>query len=77
MRGPPHYNVILSDISIMAAAPTDMRLRNVDHLTCNNVVISPLSQASPNFGYTFDNEGGLTNISGCDVSPIPPTAPPS
>ena len=71
----PMFNVNLSNISITtaAAAGTYMRLRNVDNLTCSNVVIAPLGQVSPNFGHTFDNEGGLTNISGCDVSPLPPS----
>ena len=71
----PMFNVNLSNISITtaAAAGTYMRLRNVDNLTCSNVVIAPLGQGSPNFGYTFDNEGGLTNINGCDVSPLPPS----
>ena len=65
----PIYNVKLDNIHISAAAPTFMRLRNVDHLSCNNVVITPLNPGSPNDGHTFDNEGGLTNIVGCDVNP--------
>jgi polygalacturonase len=71
----PMFNVNLSNISITTANPagTYMRLRNVDNLTCSNVVIAPLGQVSPNFGHTFDNEGGLTNINGCDVSPLPPS----
>ena len=52
-----------------------MRLRNLDHLTCNNVVITPLNPGPPNNGYTFDDEGGLTDIVGCDVAPS--EAPPS
>lgn len=55
--------------------PTFMRLRNLDHLTCNNVVITPLNPGPPNNGYTFDDEGGLTDIVGCDVAPS--EAPPS
>jgi len=29
---------------------------------------SRLHQTALNVGYTFDNEGGLTNITGCDVA---------
>jgi polygalacturonase len=63
----PIYNVKLDNVHISAAAPTFMRLRNLDHLVCNNVVITPLNAGPPNDGHTFDNEGGLTNITGCDL----------
>ncbi len=65
----PIYNIKLNNIHISAAAPTFMRLRNVDHLSCSNVVITPLNAGPPNDGHMFDDEGGLTNISGCDVDP--------
>ncbi len=67
------YDIHLNEISISTAATSGgyMRLRNLDHLTCRNVSITPLSSGAPNNGHTFDNEGGLTNIDGCDVSPTP------
>lgn len=70
----PIYNVALKNISITTAATagTYMRLRNVNNLTCSNVTITPLNLGSPNFDHAFDNEKGLTNISGCDVSPQSP-----
>jgi len=68
----PVQDILLNNINIATAntSGTYMRLRNLDQLTCNNVVIAPLHQGTPNSGHTFDNEGGLTNIgSGCDVAP--------
>jgi polygalacturonase len=73
----PIYNVRLNNINISTSTPggTYMRLRNVDQLRCSNVAITPLNQGSPNFDQTFDNEGGLTNVIGCDISPSPPSPP--
>jgi len=33
------------------------------------VTVTPLSQALPNLGHIFGNEGGLANLTGCDVPP--------
>ena len=70
----PIYNVRLRNVSISSSMPGGIyiRLRNVDHLTCSNVVITPANPNSPNVGHPFDNEGGLTNLAGCDVSPVSP-----
>jgi len=46
-----------------------VRLRNVDQITCKQVTVTPLSQALPNLGHIFGNEGGLANLTGCDVPP--------
>ncbi len=69
----PVYDIHLNNISISTAstAGTYMRLRNTDHITCRNVTITPLTPGAPNNGHVFDNEGGLTNTDGCDVSPTP------
>jgi polygalacturonase len=66
----PIRNIVLNNISITTAttSSTFTRLRNVDGLVCNNVTVTPLHQTAPNSGHTFDNEGGLTNITGCDVA---------
>jgi polygalacturonase len=70
----PILRVSLRNVSIATAntSGTYIRLRNVDQLSCLNVTVTPLNQTSPNLGHTFDNEGGLTNLTGCDVPP-PPT----
>jgi hypothetical protein len=66
----PIQNVVLNNISITTAntSGTYIRLRNVNGLTCRNVTVAPLHATAPNSGHTFDNESGLTNITGCDVS---------
>jgi polygalacturonase len=66
----PIRRVTLNRISIATAnsSGTFTRLRNIDGLTCSNVTITPLRQTSPNLGHTFDNEGGLSNLIGCDVA---------
>jgi polygalacturonase len=66
----PIQNVVLKNISIATAnaSGTFIRLRNINGLTCENVTVAPPSQTAPNSGHTFDNESGLTNITGCDVA---------
>ena len=64
----PVVNLSLNHVHISAAKPTYMRLRNVANSTCSDVVIAPLATGSPNFGATFDNEGGITNAPGCGGS---------
>jgi polygalacturonase len=66
----PIRNVVLNNVSITTAntSGTYIRLRNVDGLTCSNVTVTPLHTTAPNSGHTFDNESGLTNITGCDVA---------
>jgi polygalacturonase len=66
----PIRNVVLNNVNITTSSTsgTYIRLRNIDGLVCQNVTITPLHQTAPNVGHTFDNEGGLTNITGCDVS---------
>jgi polygalacturonase len=66
----PIRNVTLSRVSIATASTsgTYTRLRNIDGLACQNVTVTPLNQTAPNVGHTFDNEGGLLNLVGCDVS---------
>jgi polygalacturonase len=66
----PMRNVFLDDISITSASTsgTYTRLRNLDGLACRNVTVTPLHATAPNAGHTFDNESGLTNITGCDVA---------
>jgi polygalacturonase len=66
----PVQNVTLNNINITTAntSGTYIRLRNITGLTCSNVTVTPLHTSAPNSGHTFDNEGGLTNITGCDVA---------
>jgi hypothetical protein len=66
----PIRRVLLNRISIATAntSGTYTRLRNVDQITCRDVTVTPLHQTSPNVGHTFDNEGGLSNLTGCDVA---------
>jgi polygalacturonase len=66
----PIQNVVLKNISIATAntAGTFIRLRNINGLTCQNVTVTPVQQTAPSSGHTFDNESGLTNITGCDVA---------
>jgi polygalacturonase len=66
----PMRNIFLNNISITSAntSGTYTRLRNIDGLTCQNVTVTPLHATAPNSGHTFDNESGLTNITGCDVA---------
>jgi polygalacturonase len=66
----PVRNIVLNNVSITTAntSGTFIRLRNLDGLVCQNVTVTPLHATAPNVGHTFDNEGGLTNITGCDVS---------
>ncbi|CCD99267.1 glycosyl hydrolase family 28 protein [Bradyrhizobium sp. STM 3809] len=67
----PVLNITLSRISITSANPSGifMRLRNVTQLRCEAVSIAPLSTAAPASGHAFDNEGGLSSLTGCDVPP--------
>ena len=67
----PIRRIGLSRISISSANGSGIytRLRNVDQITCSNVAVTPLNPALPSLGHTFDNEGGLSNLSGCDVPP--------
>jgi polygalacturonase len=67
----PIRRVVLNRISISSASSSGIftRLRNVDQLTCSNVALTPLNPALPSLGHIFDNEGGLSNLSGCDVPP--------
>ena len=67
----PIYNLSLNHIHISAAQPTYMRLRNLVNSACNDVVIAPLNPGTPNFGNTFDDEGGLQNDPGCTVAGHP------
>jgi hypothetical protein len=46
-----------------------MRLRNLVNSTCNDVTIKPVSQGPPNYGAAFNNEGGLSSVTGCGSSP--------
>jgi polygalacturonase len=66
----PIRHVLLDRISIATASAggTFTRLRNIDGLVCRDVTVTPLHQTTPNVGHTFDNEGGLSNLTGCDVS---------
>jgi polygalacturonase len=66
----PIQNVVLNNVSISTAATsgTFIRLRNVNGLTCSNVTVTPLNASAPSSGHAFDNESGLTNVTGCDVS---------
>jgi polygalacturonase len=67
----PMLRVTLKRISISSAnaSGTFMRLRNAVQLTCSNVTVTPLNPAAPSLGHIFDNEGGLSNLTGCDVPP--------
>jgi len=67
----PIRRIGLNRISISSANGSGIytRLRNVDQITCSNVRVTPLNVALPSLGHTFDNEGGLSNLSGCDVPP--------
>jgi polygalacturonase len=66
----PIENVVLNNINIATAntSGTYIRLRNINGLTCSNVAVTPLHATAPNSGHAFDNESGLTNITGCDVA---------
>ncbi len=66
----PIQNVVLDNVNITTANTTGtyIRLRNINGLVCKNVTVTPLHLTAPNSGHTFDNESGLTNISGCDVA---------
>ena len=46
-----------------------MRLRNLVNSTCNDVTIKPVNQGAPNNGSAFNNEGGLSSVTGCGISP--------
>ena len=61
----PIYNLSLNHIHIAAAKATYMRLRNLINSSCHDVTITPLNTGAPNNGQTFDNEGGLSGLSGC------------
>jgi polygalacturonase len=67
----PIRSISLNRISIVTAdsSGTYTRLRNIDQITCRQVTVTPLLQSLPNLGHTFDNEGGLSNVTGCDVAP--------
>lgn len=65
----PIANLRLDHVHIMASKPTFMRLRNLVDSVCNDVTINPVNQGAPNAGATFDNEGGLSNLTGCTTSP--------
>jgi polygalacturonase len=67
----PIRRISLNRISIYSANGSGIyiRLRNVDQITCSNVTVGPLSPALPSLGHIFDNEGGLSNLVGCDVPP--------
>jgi polygalacturonase len=67
----PIRRVTLKGISISSANAkgTFMRLRNADQLTCSKVTVTPLTPNPPSLGHIFDNEGGLSNLTGCDVPP--------
>ncbi len=66
----PIRRVFLNRVSITTAntSGTFTRLRNIDGLVCNDVTVTPLHLTAPNSGHTFDNEGGLSNLTGCDVA---------
>src|SRR5215471_3896621 len=66
----PIRNVALNRISIATANSSGafMRLRNIDEIRDRDVTVTPLHQILPSLGHTFDNEGGLSNLTGCDVS---------
>jgi polygalacturonase len=66
----PIYNLTLENIMLNSSAPNYIRLRNVNGLTCRNVGVAPVSVTTPSQGHVFDNESGLQNINGCDVSPM-------
>jgi polygalacturonase len=57
------------NISSAKAGGTFIRLRNASEITCSTVTVTPLSPNPPSLGHTFDNEGGLSNLAGCDVPP--------
>ena len=65
----PIANLRLDHVHITSLSPTFMRLRNLVNSTCNDVTIRPVNQGSPNAGAVFDNEGGLSSIAGCGISP--------
>jgi polygalacturonase len=67
----PIRRVVLKRISISSANGSGIyiRLRNVDQITCSNVTLTPLNLGLPSLGHIFDNEGGLSNLTGCDVPP--------
>jgi polygalacturonase len=67
----PIRRVVLKRISIASANGSGIytRLRNVDQITCSNVTLAPLNLGLPSLGHIFDNEGGLSNLTGCDVPP--------
>jgi polygalacturonase len=67
----PVLNITLNRISITSANSKGifMRLRNITQISCNNITLSPLSLSPPSNGFTFDNEGGLSNVAGCPVPP--------
>ncbi len=66
----PIRRVFLNRVSITTAntSGTFTRLRNIDGLVCNDVTVTPLHLTAPNSGHTFDNEGGLSNLTGCDLA---------
>jgi len=67
----PVQKIALNRVSITSANASGifMRLRNITGLTCKAVTLTPLSTAAPASGHTFDNEGGLSDLNGCDVPP--------
>jgi hypothetical protein len=64
----PVLNITLNRISISSSNSSGifMRLRNITQISCSNFTLSPLS---PSTGFIFDNEGGLSNVTGCLVPP--------
>ncbi|CCE09491.1 conserved exported hypothetical protein [Bradyrhizobium sp. STM 3843] len=67
----PVLKIALNRVSITSANASGifMRLRNITGLTCNAVTLTPLNPAAPASGHIFDNEGGLSDLNGCDVPP--------
>jgi polygalacturonase len=67
----PVMKIALNRISISSANASGifMRLRNITQLSCKAVTLTPLSSAASASGHTFDNEGGLSDLNGCDVPP--------
>ncbi len=65
----PIANLKLDHVHITSSSPTYMRLRNLVNSTCDDVTIMPVNQGPPNNGAAFNNEGGLSFVTGCGISP--------
>ena len=65
----PIVNLKLSHVHITSSSPTYMRLRNLMNSTCNDVTIQPINQGPPNNVSAFNDEGGLSNVTGCTALP--------